>query len=103
MKRFVIAPILILALASMSFSPIVAHKTSGSDCGDLFNKIGSAAWELAQKAWTFAQAWLRKQNAEGFIEKAKAEVAYLRAGHAVKSAAKKLEDAWDHFREHCGG
>ena len=41
--------------------------------------------------------------AEGIIEKAKAEVAYLRAGYAVKKAAEKLEDAWDHYREHCGG
>jgi len=103
MKRFVIAPLLILAFASMPLTPITAHKSSGSDCQDLWLKIGSATYELAKKAYEFGKAWWRKKTAEGMWEKAKAEAAYIKAGLALKRAAGKVEDAWDHFREHCGG
>ena len=62
MKRFVIAPMLILALASMSFSPISAHTTSGSDCGDLLGKIGSARLGLGTEGCDICQSMVEKAN-----------------------------------------
>lgn len=101
MKRFVVVPILILAFATTSLTPIAAHKTSGSDCGALFGEIASAGWELLQKTWEVAKAWARLQSADGWFAKRKAQIAYAKAGIAFKLAERKVKKAWSHWKEHC--
>lgn len=71
MRRFVIAPILMLAFATVALSPVMAHQSSGSDCGSLLGKIGTEGVKLLEKSWDVIKARIRKNNAEGWIEKGK--------------------------------
>lgn len=101
MTRISVSLMLLITFSAIPLSPIFSHTSSGSDCGSLLGEIGSAAANLAAKGWALTQAYLRKRNAEGLIETAAANLAYLRAGLAARSARNRLSNAWSHWTEHC--